>query len=398
MLGTLLLVFREVLEAALIVSIVAAATRGVVGRGLWISAGIALGLVGAAVVAGFAGAIGNSMDGMGQEWFNAGVLLAAVLMISWHVVWMARHSRELSMHMKAVGTRGVGRQSADDGAAGGDRDWRSCAKVRKWCCSATAWSPAALRSAPWPRAACSDCCLAWRVGFALYFGLLKIPVRHFFSATNALLVLLAAGLASSAAGKLVQADVLPTLVDPLWDSSWLLTDESVVGNMLHVLVGYTAQPSGIQMVFYAATVVLLLIGMRLSRSAAPAPRARAAGTRLISAVAPSLELSMRRFLLPLLLALAVVPVHAADKEYTLTLRKNRFVPAQITVPANTKVKLVIVNEDATPEEFESHELNREKIVTGKGKIIVWVGPLKPGKYPFFGEFHMDTAQGVLIAK
>lgn len=112
---------------------------------------------------------------------------------------------------------------------------------------------------------------------------------------------------------------------------------------------------------------------------------------------------MRRYLLPVLFALAIpaiaVPAMAADaKEYTLTLRKNRFVPAQITVPANTKVKLVIVNEDSTPEEFESHELNREKIVMGKGKITVWVGPLKPGRYPFFGEFHMDTAQGVLIAK
>lgn len=108
---------------------------------------------------------------------------------------------------------------------------------------------------------------------------------------------------------------------------------------------------------------------------------------------------MRRFLLPMLLALAIAPVQAADtKEYTLTLRKHRFVPAQITIPANTKVKLVIVNEDPTPEEFESHELNREKIVTGKGKISVYVGPLKPGRYPFFGEFHMDTAQGVLIAK
>ena len=89
---------------------------------------------------------------------------------------------------------------------------------------------------------------------------------------------------------------------------------------------------------------------------------------------------------------------AEVKEYTLTLRNHKFVPAQLTIPANTKVKLLIVNEDATPEEFESHELNREKIVTGKGRIIVFVGPLKPGKYPFFGEFHMDTAQGVLIAK
>ncbi|CAN5248256.1 hypothetical protein BH11PSE14_BH11PSE14_23340 [soil metagenome] len=89
---------------------------------------------------------------------------------------------------------------------------------------------------------------------------------------------------------------------------------------------------------------------------------------------------------------------AAPPEFTLTLRDHRFVPAQLVVPANTKFKLVVINEDATPEEFESHELNREKIVTGKGRITVFLGPLKPGKYPFFGEFHMDTAQGALIAR
>jgi hypothetical protein len=86
------------------------------------------------------------------------------------------------------------------------------------------------------------------------------------------------------------------------------------------------------------------------------------------------------------------------QEYKLVIRDHRFVPAQLVIPANTKVKLLVVNEDSTPEEFESHELNREKIVTGKGKITVFVGPLKPGKYPFFGEFHMKTAQGVLVAK
>jgi len=105
-----------------------------------------------------------------------------------------------------------------------------------------------------------------------------------------------------------------------------------------------------------------------------------------------------RFLLILLLSLFSMSAMAEVKEYTLTLRDHKFIPAQLTIPANTKVKLLIVNEDATPEEFESHELNREKIVTGKGRISVFVGPLKPGKYPFFGEFHMDTAQGVLIAK
>lgn len=105
-----------------------------------------------------------------------------------------------------------------------------------------------------------------------------------------------------------------------------------------------------------------------------------------------------RFFLLLLLSLFSVSVSAEVKQYTLTLRDHRFVPAQLTIPANTKVKLLVVNEDATPEEFESHELNREKIVTGKGRISVYVGPLKPGRYPFFGEFHMDTAQGVLITK
>jgi hypothetical protein len=114
---------------------------------------------------------------------------------------------------------------------------------------------------------------------------------------------------------------------------------------------------------------------------------------------------MRRLLKSALLASAATAVLATGfalaaepATYTLTIKNHRFVPDTLVVPANTKVKLLIVNQDPTPEEFESHELNREKIVTGKGKITVFVGPLKPGKYPFFGEFHMDTAQGVLIAK
>jgi hypothetical protein len=96
-------------------------------------------------------------------------------------------------------------------------------------------------------------------------------------------------------------------------------------------------------------------------------------------------------------SVAAAPV-AAPREFTLTLRAHKFVPAEMVVPANAKFKLVVVNEDVTPEEFESHELNREKIVTGKGRITVFLGPLKPGRYPYYGEFHMATAQGVLIAR
>ena len=107
---------------------------------------------------------------------------------------------------------------------------------------------------------------------------------------------------------------------------------------------------------------------------------------------------MRSTLLVLLALFSASATAAEVQEITLRIKDHKFVPAQLAVPANTKFKLIVVNEDPTPEEFESHELNREKIVTGKGKITVFLGPLKPGKYPYFGEFHAATAQGVLIAK
>ncbi len=277
MLGNLILVFREVLEAALIISIVAAATRGLPGRGRWISAGVALGVVGALIVAAFAGAIGESMSGMGQEWFNAGVLLAAVGMIGWHVVWMARHSRELSQHMKAVGTAVSSGSRPITAlllvvALAVLREGSEVVLFGYGLIASGASVPAMVSGG------LAGLALGSALGVALYFGLLKIPVRHFFTATNALLILLAGGLAASAARILVQADVLPTLVDTLWDSSWILGEDSTLGRVMHVLVGYTAQPSGIQMVFYAATVLLLLLGMRLARlPAPPAKIAPAAG-------------------------------------------------------------------------------------------------------------------------
>lgn len=85
-------------------------------------------------------------------------------------------------------------------------------------------------------------------------------------------------------------------------------------------------------------------------------------------------------------------------EVRLVIRNHHFVPAELVVPANTKLKLIVVNEDVTPEEFESHELNREKVVIGGGTIPVYISPLKPGRYPFFGDFHADTAQGALLAQ
>ena len=101
------------------------------------------------------------------------------------------------------------------------------------------------------------------------------------------------------------------------------------------------------------------------------------------------------FLLALLSAGAA---HAADFEAKIAIRDHKFDPPELNVPAGAKIKLSIENQDATPEEFESTDLNREKVVVGKGTITVFIGPLDAGKYHFFGDFHQETAQGDLIAK
>ncbi len=99
-----------------------------------------------------------------------------------------------------------------------------------------------------------------------------------------------------------------------------------------------------------------------------------------------------------LLALSPLFALAADTEIAITIKDHKFTPAEVRVPAGKKVKLIIENQDATPEEFESHELNREKIIAPRSKASIWIGPLKPGKYPFMGEFNQATAQGVVIAE
>ena len=105
---------------------------------------------------------------------------------------------------------------------------------------------------------------------------------------------------------------------------------------------------------------------------------------------------MRRLLLLALFAAA--PVLAADDEIRLVIQDHRFQPTEVVVPAGKKVKLVVENRDATPEEFESKLLNREKIIAGKSTATIMIGPLKPGRYPFVGEYNEKTAQGVIVAK
>jgi high-affinity iron transporter len=270
-LATLLIVFREVLEAALIIGIVAAATREIAGRSRWILGGITLGVAGAIVVALFADGIASMASGLGQELFNAGVLFAAVIMLAWHAIWMSQHGRELAAHASSVG-RAVTEGSAPVVALmvivllAVLREGSEVVLFLYGMVAAGGTGSSQMLAGGFLGLA-----LGTGMGFGMYFGLLRIPLRHFFTATNWMILLLAAGLASQGARYLVQAGLLPSLGEQVWDTSHILSEHSLLGQMLHTLIGYDATPSGMQIVFYLATATLIAMGMLKWNAARPKP-------------------------------------------------------------------------------------------------------------------------------
>jgi high-affinity iron transporter len=290
MIAVAVIVFREVLEASLIVSIVLAASKGTPWRGLWVAGGVALGLIGACIVAGFAAEIAQAVAGMGQELFNAAILFAAVGMLGWHNVWMGRHGKEMAMAASALG-RDV---------AAGARPLYALASVvgiavlREGSETvlflygiAVAGSGGLVNMLGGGAIGVAGGAIA---GAGLYLGLLRIPSRHLFAVTSWMILLLAAGLASQGAFFLNQADLLPSLGNQIWDTSWLLTEDSVPGRVLHVLVGYVARPEGIQLVFWAATVIILLALMRWF-STTPPTRAVTRAAVIVSLISAGLVLA-----------------------------------------------------------------------------------------------------------
>src|SRR5690242_9226503 len=277
MLGIALLVFREVLEAALIVTVVAAATRGVPRRRVFVGGGIALGVIGAIVVAVCMGFIEGSLGGIGQEVFQAAVLLTAVVMIGWHVTWMSSHGKEMVQQMQRV-TDSVKAGSSSIAillavvALAVLREGSEVVLFLFGMAAGGAGKLGFIGGVPLGLAG------GVAVGFALYFGLLRIPIRYFFSATNWMLVVLASGLAASAAGFLIQANLLPAWGNQLWDTSWLLTNQSIVGQAVHVLTGYEARPAGMQLVFWLVTFAVLVAGMRFMSMRMAAQKRRAKST------------------------------------------------------------------------------------------------------------------------
>lgn len=265
MLGAAIIVFREAIEAALIISIIAVATRGMRNRNRWLTAGMVAGIAGSLIVAALTGQIAELAQGVGQELFNAFILALAAVMLAWHNIWMARHGMEMARDARQLGQDVIN----------GNREMSALAMVVAFALlregSETVLFLYGMLSSGEESTTqvmgggAIGLLIGALAGYGLYAGFVRIPARYFFSATSGLILLLAASMASQAARFLVQADLLPSLASPLWDSSWLLDNSSVTGRFLHTLVGYEAMPSGVQVLFYVVTFILILTGMRVFR-------------------------------------------------------------------------------------------------------------------------------------
>lgn len=257
MLAIAIIVFREALEAALITGIVLAAAAGVAGRFRWVAGGVAGGLAGAGLVAGFAAAIAGALAGAGQEVLNAAILLLAVVMLGWHVVWMARHAQAQAREARdlardvASGRKPLLALAIVAGAA----VLREGSETVLFVYGLTA--SAAVGEAEVAAGVLLGLAAGVATGAAVYAGLARIPLGRLFAVTGVMVLLLAAGLAAQAAGFLVQADLLPPLGDQIWDTSFLLSEDSIPGRILHTLVGYVARPAGVQLAAWGLTLAVI---------------------------------------------------------------------------------------------------------------------------------------------
>jgi len=262
-LAALIIVFREVFEAGLIVGIVLAVTRSVPRRNRWIGGGLLAGVVAACLVAAFAGVLSQLFDGMGQELFNASILAIAVVMLTWHNVWMARHGREIAGEMRAIGQAVVeGSKSllalAVVVAVAVLREGSEVALFLYGVATSDGGSTASLTIG-----GVMGLALGVAVCLLTYFGLMRVPPRALFATTTVLITLLAAGMAAQAVAFLQRANWLMLLDTVIWDSGWLLSESSIVGRALHTLVGYTDQPTGMQVLIHLAVILVTFTLMRL---------------------------------------------------------------------------------------------------------------------------------------
>jgi len=262
-LGALIIVFREVLEAGLVVGIVFAVTQSIPMRLPYIIGGLLAGIAGASLVAVFAGALASLMQGNGQEVFNAGILALAVVMLTWHNVWMAKHGREMAQDLQAIG------EQVRDGsktlfalaivvAVAVLREGSEIVLFLYGIVISQKTTALGLLTG-----GMLGLLLGAGVSYVTFRGLIAIPMRHLFRVTTLLISFLAAGMAVQAVAFLEQADIATKLSDTVWNTSAFVSDDSLIGRVLHTLLGYTDRPTQLQLIVYIVTLTVIFGLMRI---------------------------------------------------------------------------------------------------------------------------------------
>ena len=257
MFGTGLIVFRETLEAALFVGIVAAATQGVAHRTRWLAMGAGLGVLGSLLLAAAMQPISQWAQGIGQDILNTAILSMALLMLAWHTLWVSAHARETTQHARRLGrnaAQGTGPLWAVALAVAMTvlREGAETVLFVAGLVSGSSEGTGALMIG-----AASGLALGLMAGWLIYNGLGRVQPRHLFGVTHLLILLLAGHLASQLARTLQQADWLQALSESAWDTSAWLSNDSLPGMLLHGVVGYDASPSQLQVLFYGLTTLLI---------------------------------------------------------------------------------------------------------------------------------------------
>ena len=253
-----IIVFREVLEISLILGVLLAATRGLQNRAPWVWGGLLLGIAGAGVVACFADAISQAAQGMGQEMMNASILFIAAGLIGWTVVWMNRHGKEMTQHFKEVGTAVIKGKKPKYTltlviALSVLREGSEIVMfIYSALVTGTKFYFLIIGSI-------SGILVGTIAGVGIYYGLMKIPIKKVLNVTSWLLMLLVAGMVAQAFGYLSAAGTVPDIIPMVWDTSRFISEGSLLGKVMHILIGYTDRPSGIQLLVYFLTIAGLFL-------------------------------------------------------------------------------------------------------------------------------------------
>jgi len=256
MFAVALIVFREVLEASLVVTIILAVTRNVPHRGLWVALGITVGVMGAGLIALLTRVISASFEGAGQEIIDVILLLTAVVMISWHVIWMNSHGREMAKNMRSIG----------GAISEGTQPIYVVSVIIGLAVMREGSEIVLMLQGLWLNGSSLMMLEGFFVGLSagvllgllIYVGFLALSLKHIFSVTNTLLILIAAGMSAHAANFLAQAGLISSFGSRVWDTNPLLSEESTLGQVMATLIGYIACPSGVEVLFYTGTLLIII--------------------------------------------------------------------------------------------------------------------------------------------